>query len=465
MMYALASAFAGVLTFGWLTRGFAADAAALFDAHSLAAHFAGSVAACLGEPNALRLIFSVGSALSTLCLLLACGSLRVAPLALLAAPVTTGFLHGDLAALAVGPAALGFRAWQASTIRGIGATLLLAALSPVAAVALAVAGFVVRPGPAPLLMAPLLATFGEGGTINAIGLANFRAVTAGNAGGFTAGIGIAVGLVLVGGPLRLRLAGLAAALLAVGPVWAFTDAQGHMRAFALPSYVFAAFGAAGGWSGAGAVAAAALALTLGEVRPARALPLAALIVLEGAALATPAPTPYPQRPREAVASLAERSGTILHLPVGLASHGEPTRAALWRHESRAHGRRLYADARAVQDDDPVLGEPGVVAVLGLLQPTAGWLIPRTEAGNVLRSLGITELVLDRAALSPADLARLDPVLAHLYGPPQRDNAGGIDLGRTATTGARRLSSPPHLRRRGEPGSQGWRTLEEALSPG
>lgn len=464
-MYALASAVAGVLTFVLLSRGFAADAAALFDAHSLGAQFAGWVATWIGEPSALRLIFVFGTVLSTMCLLFACGSPWVAPLAILAAPVTTGFLHGDLAALAVGPAALGIRAWKVSTFRGFGATLLLATLSPVAAVALAVAGFVLRPGPAPLLLAPLLATFGESGAIDAVGLANFRAVTAGTAGGVTAGAALALGLALMGGPLRLRLAGLAAAALALGPVWAFTDAQGHMRAFALPSFLFAELGAAGGWSGAGAVAAAALALAMSDARPARALPLAALIVLEGAAVAAPIPTRLPEHPREAVASLAERSGTILHLPVGLASQGDPARAALWRHESRVHRRQLYADAHAVQNDDPVLGEPGVVAVLGLLQPSAGWLIPPTEAGAVLRSLGITELVLDRAALNADDLARLDPVLAHLYGPPQRDNAGGIDLWRTATVGTRRLASPPHLRRRGEPGSQGWRTLEEALSPG
>ncbi len=461
----LAPLLAAALTIAVLDRGFAADAAAIFDGHGLAAWVANSLAALLGEPKALRVMFALGAAASAACLTLAVGSPRIALAAMLAAPITTGLLHGDIAALCVGPAALGLRAWGRSPLQGALATVALAAISPVAAATLAVAGFVLRPGPVPLLLAPLVATLGEQGAVDVIGLSAARALVEGQAPGATAGIALAVALLTLSGPLRPRVAGLAASVLALGPVIALRGAHDHLVALPFPAFILASFGAEAGWSGAGAVAAAAVALAAAEARGWRTAVLLALVVTEGVALATLAPSPLPEVAPEALRSLGERAGTVLHLPVARASLGEPPRAALWRHQALTHHRPLYAEARALHDDDPVLGEPGVVAIVGLLEPEAGWLVPPTDSGTVLRALGVTELVLDRTAISPENLARLDPVLARLYGPPQRDNAAGIDLWRIAMLGARRLSTSPHLRLKGEPGTESWRTLEELLAAG
>ncbi len=456
---------AGALTLLLLERGFAADAAAIFDGHGLVAWGARGLATRLGEPNALRVLFTLGAALSAACLRGALTSPYAGLAVGLAAPVTTGLLHGDIAALCVGPAALGLLAWERSTPLGALATVGLAAVSPVAGATLAVAAFVRRPGIVPLLLAPLVATLGEQGAVDVIGLSAARSLAAGQAPGATAGLFLAVGLGALGGPTRLRLAGLAAAALALGPVIALRGAHDHLIALPLPAFLLASFGTETGWSGAGVVAAAALALAAEEAPAWRRRLLLALVVGEGVGLGCLTPTPLPSTAPEAVISLGERTGTVLHLPVARSSLGEPARAALWRHEARSHGRTLYQDARAVHDDDPVLGEPGVVAIVGLLEPDAGWLVPPTDSGMVLRALGVTELVLDRAALSPENLARLDPVLARLYGPPQRDNAAGIDLWRIAPLGTRRLSTSPHLRRRGDPGTESWRTLEELLAAG
>ncbi|GDX80083.1 hypothetical protein LBMAG42_18940 [Deltaproteobacteria bacterium] len=453
------------LTLLLLDRGFAADAAAIFDGHGLVAWLASTLAARLGEPTALRVLFGIGSALSTACLIRALKTPYLWLVAVFAAPVSTGMLHGDVASLCVGPAALGLLTWQRSTSLGSLATVCLAAVSPVAAAALAVAAFVRRPNVAALLIAPLVATLGERGAVDVIGLSAARSLMAGHAPGATAGVCLTVALVVVGGPLRLRLAGLAAAALALGPVIALRGDHDHLIALPLPAFLLASFGAETGWSGAGAVSAAALALAAANAPAWRARLLLALVLLEGAGLSLRTPTPLPNTPPEAVISLSERKGTVLHLPVARSSLGEPPRAALWRHQALIHRRPLYAEARAVHDDDPVLGEPGVVAIVGLLEPEAGWLVPPTDSGMVLRALGVTELVLDRAALSAENLAQLDPVLARLYGPPQRDNAAGIDLWRIPSLGARRLSTSPHLRREHEPGTERWRTLEELLAAG
>lgn len=456
---------AGALTLLLLDRGFAADAAAIFDGHGLAARLASALAARFGEPTALRVLFGIGAAVSTACLARALEAPSWGLAVICAAPVSTGLLHGDIAALCLGPAALGLVAWERSTALGTLTTICVAALSPVAAAALAVAAFVRRPGAAPLLLAPLVATIGEQGAVDVIGLSAARSLAAGQAPGATAGICIAVALLASGGPLRLRLAGLAAAALALGPVIALRGDPEHLISLPLPAFFLASFGAETGWSGAGVVAAAALALAAANAPSWRTRLGLSLVLGEGIGLALLAPTPLPAAVPEAVFSLGERTGTVLHLPVARSTLGEPPRAPLWRHLARSHGRTLYADARAVNDDDPVLGEPGVVAIIGLLEPDAGWLVPATDSGMVLRALGVTELVLDRAALSAENLARLDPVLARLYGPPQRDNAAGIDLWRIAPVGARRLSTSPHLRRHGEPGTERWRTLEELLAAG
>ena len=472
-LFAAAFLSAGI-TLALVARGFAPDAAALLDAHGFLARFARSLTPTLGDAGALRAALALGSALSGASLAAALSTGRdrslggvawaVAGLAALSAPITTGVLHGIPGAVCLGPAALALVTWPAAPLRAAVITGIVGVIDPATGAALAVAGFVLSPGALPFVLAPLLASLGEPGAADTLGLPAVAAVQHEALVPATAGALLPLGLLLSGGPWRLRLAGLAAAALAVGPVTTVI-LYGRLLPVPLPALPLAACGAEAGWSGAGVVAAAALVLAVREAAGARALGVAALVAIEGMVCVARLPAAMPASAPEAVRSLAERSGTVLHLPVTRAIHGEPTRAALWRHEAILHGRPIYRDGRGVNEGDPVLGEPGVVAVLGLLEPEEGWLIPQTEPTTTLRAMGITELVLDRQALTKADLAKLDPVLARLYGVPQRDVAGRIDLWRIDPGGKARLADSPYLRKAGMPGADSWRTLEELLAAG
>lgn len=450
-------------------RGFAADAAALFDGGSPMAAVARALARSVGETPALLILAAVGGALSGGGLSVALGDLgaqrRWLPLAaLLTPPLLTGAEHGLPASWCLGLAAGALSAWPGSPLRATALTAIVALLSPPVAVGCAVAGFVLRPGVGPLVLAVWCATLGEGGAIDINGLAALR-VWRGDTGLGTGGLLLLPALLAIGGPWRVRIAGVLAAILAFGPLLLPAGAAGRALPFPLPALPFALLGTETGWMGAGVVAVAALALAAVAAPPRRAALWLSLVAAEGLATVARGPSPLPSAMPIAISSLAERQGVILYLPVGLVSVSEPARAPLWRHQAKVHGRPLYADARSVTEVDPILGEPGVIALSSLLHPQAGWLIPPVEGGTVLRALGVTELVLDRAALDPGALARLDPVLARLYGPPQRDVAAGIDLWRIDAAGERTLPTPPHLRREGDDGTASWLTVEELLASG
>ncbi len=450
-------------------RGFAADAAALFDGKPPMAMVARTLAGWVGEHPALLILAAVGGAASGGGLGWSLGGLgsrqRGLALATLLAPaLLTGTEHGLWASWCVGLAAGTLATWPKAPLRAAGLTAVVALLSPPVAVACAIAGFVLRPSAGPLVLAVWCATLGEGGAIDVNGLAPLR-VWRSDSGLGTAGLLLIPALLAIGGPWRLRIAGMVAAVLAYGPLVVPPSASGHALPIPLPALPFALLGAETGWMGAGVVAVAALALAAMAAPPRRAAFCVALVAAEGLASVARPPSPLPLTTPVAISALAERTGVILYLPVGLVSVSAPARAPLWRHQAKTHGRLLYADARSVTDVDPILGEPGVIALSSLLNPAAGWLIPPLDGGTVLRALGVTELVLDRAALDRASLARLDPVLARLYGPPQRDVAAGIDLWRIEAVGEHTLSNPPHLRRDGDDGTTTWLTVEELLASG
>ena len=450
-------------------RGFAADAAALFDSGSPMAAVARTLAGQVGEHPALLILAGVGGAVSGGGLRWSLGEVGarrewLAVAALLSPALLTGTQHGLWASWSLGLAAAALSAWPVAPVRAAVVTGAIALFSPPAAVACALAGFVLRPGAGPVVLAGLAATLGERGAIDVTGLAAVS-VWRGASGLGTAGVLVIPALVALGGPWRLRIAGILAAVLAFGPLVVPPSASGSTLPIPLPALPFALLGAETGWMGAGVVAVAALTIGAMASSPRRAALCLALLAAEGLASVARAPSPLPVATPCAVDALGERSGVILYLPVGLVSVSEPVRAPLWRHQAKLHGRAIYADARSVTDVDPILGEPGVIALSSLLHPEAGWLIPPLDGGTVLRALGVTELVLDRAALDRAALAKLDPVLARLYGPPQRDVAAGIDLWRIEAVGERNLPNPPHLRQEGDDGTTTWLTVEELLASG
>lgn len=444
-------------------RGLAADAVQVLDGGSALTPAARLLAQLVGERPALLALATAGGAAAALGLAATTRLPALPAMALLAAPLClTGAEHVRPAVWGLGLAVAALQAWRERPLVAASCTAALALLVPAAGVAAALAGLVLRPGLAPLLLAAAAAALGDPAVADVTGLAAVRVHTEGWAAAPTAGFAAAGVLLLPGVPTRLRIAGLVSMLLTLGPVLT-RDSSAGTTALPLPALPFAALGTGAGWAGAGIVALAVLALAAERSGPVR-LGLV-LLALEGVAAVRPLPSRLPDAPPRAVASLAERGGAVLHVPVGRRVRGEPARAALWRHQARTHGRPLYGEGRALRDDDPVFAEPGVAALHAVSDPDGAWGIAPTEAGVVLRALGITELVLDRAAVDATELARLDPVLARLYGPPQRDVAGHVDLWRIDPLGEAQLPTPPYLRRADQAGSQGWLTLEALLKAG
>jgi hypothetical protein len=452
-------------------RGVADSAAWTFEARVLAGPTVTRLGEAFGDATALRLDALGAAALSAglafVALRRAAGArvgvaAAVTLAALASTPMLTGWQAATPGSACLGLAVLALAAWRDRPAVGAALSLLVGLWSPPTGTALAVAGAIVGGRLDALLLAALVAALGRGGQVDVTGADNlvlFR-VAATPAGG----VAIALAAMIVPGDRRMRFAALAAALLAIGPV---VVANG--RPVPLPAALPAALGASGGWAGAGVVAVAALALGVATAEPprsgarVRALAGLALVVAEGLGMATRPLTPYPSAPPEVARALAERDGTVLVLPVSRLGAREARRAPLWRHLAARFDRRVYAGGEAVASTDPVLGTPAVAAILTVLEPEESWLIPPHDEGNVLRSLGITELVLDREACSTEELARIDPVLARLFGAPQRDLRAGADLWRIDPLGQREFPVPPYLRHRGDPNTRGWQTIEQLIA--
>jgi hypothetical protein len=92
-----------------------------------------------------------------------------------------------------------------------------------------------------------------------------------------------------------------------------------------------------------------------------------------------------------------------------------------------------------------------------------YLLPPARAGETLRGLGITEIVVHRKLLSARALALLDPVFFKLYGAPQRDHAGGVDLYRLSATGPARVPVAETLHDSASPAPEGWLSLADFLA--
>ncbi|MDP2313457.1 MAG: hypothetical protein Q8P41_11170, partial [Pseudomonadota bacterium] len=274
------------------------------------------------------------------------------------------------------------------------------------------------------------------------------------------------------GDRGLRLAAAVGFVCALGPVLsAFGDVLTvGGGAVPLPAALVAAFSPSGaGWAGSLVVAAVAVALGLGRLaRPRLALVLAPLALLEAHAVAGPPPTCVSLDVPVAVRTLGDRDGAVLNLPVlavdGAQVVGGPVGAhALYLFQRTRHGRRLATGAAPLGASDPLYGEAAVVLALDSAVGVERWLLPPTRPGEVLRGLGVTEIVVHRGLFPARALALLDPVLFKLYGAPQRDHAGNVDLYRIATTGSARAPTAETLHPADGPPVNGWLGLSEYLA--
>lgn len=280
---------------------------------------------------------------------------------------------------------------------------------------------------------------------------------------------VAPGLAALAGALwgveegRLRRGALVGFVCALGPVLAaFGDTLTvGDAAVPLPAALVAAFTPGGqGWTGGLVVAAVATALGLGRLaKPRLALLLAPLAVVEAARVAGPAPTCLVVDAPVAVRALGERQGGVLNLPVRAEAGekrlgGPPGAHALYLAQQPLHGRALATGPAPLGATDPLYGEPAVVLSLGADR----LLLPPTRPGEVLRGLGVTEIVVHRRLFPPGALALVDPVLFKLYGAPQRDHAGEVDLYRVDATGPVRAPVAESLHGIDDPAPAGWLDL-------
>jgi len=245
------------------------------------------------------------------------------------------------------------------------------------------------------------------------------------------------------------------ALLALGP-WLGGKVAG-------PALPFGWLGLDHGWSGAAAVLAGLVGLAVTRLSPGRAALVVAVLGAEGLWSALPASSHGGSAAAPPlVRHLGERDGAVLVLPYHSCAEGDPdpARSDTWSRWLAAAGRAAYADCLA--PDDPVLGEPAIAAIESVLHPDDPVFVPGGLPGRVFRSVGVTEILVDRRALGSTRLAALDPVLARLLGPPQRDIAGHIDAYRVDPDGPRGRSDAPYLRPATGSPPAGWRTLDDLL---
>ena len=124
----------------------------------------------------------------------------------------------------------------------------------------------------------------------------------------------------------------------------------------------------------------------------------------------------------------------------------------------AHRRPLAVGRDPVAKADPLLGEPAVVLALDVAAGGQRYLLPPTRPGEVLRGLGVTEIVVHRDLFSAEALALFDPVMVKLNGPPQRDHAGNVDSYRVASEGSARPATAETLHPADSPAPRGWLEL-------
>ncbi len=467
----LAAALGAGLAFAAAPFGVGDSAAWVFADRTLAAALAEVLARSVGDAAALRALAVGGAALSAAVLLATLRAvspgqpLRTAGItlaALLSAPVLTGAQSAVPGAACLGPAALALASWSSRPALAAVLTAAVGLWSPAAGATLALGGALLTRTLPPLVLAALLAAIGGAGVEDVTAASSLAWVR--EPAVPTAGLALLAAAVLLPGSAAPRAVAALAAVLALGPV---LSVQG--RLVPLPAAALAALGTSGGWSAAGVVAAAALALVAADPPAmarglaARQLVAAALIAGDGLALGSRPVVPFPVRVPEVVRSLAERTGGVLVLPPGRLGERPARRAALWRHLAERFHRPLYAGGETLASSDPALGATGVMALFAVLEPEQNWVLPPADDGKVLRALGVTELVLDRSACSASELASIDPVMARLFGAPQRDIEAGVDLWRIAAEGDRSFPKPPYLRREGEAGTHGWQGIEKLLA--
>ncbi|MCB9765149.1 MAG: hypothetical protein H6739_35575 [Alphaproteobacteria bacterium] len=171
-----------------------------------------------------------------------------------------------------------------------------------------------------------------------------------------------------------------------------------------------------------AMAAAGLLVARLPRRPAAGV--LALALVEALALSGTCPTVDGRVP-VAIAQLAEGEGTVLHLPIetGPESEGLNLRALYFQ----AVHRRPLLTGMGPTWRSRLLADPLVVLAANAQAEEPRWAVPPAGPVSVLRDLGVTALVLDRAPLGPGPLAVLDRLLTKACESPQRDLAGRVDL--------------------------------------
>ncbi|MDP2309493.1 MAG: hypothetical protein Q8P18_25955 [Pseudomonadota bacterium] len=290
------------------------------------------------------------------------------------------------------------------------------------------------------------------------------------------GLAALAGALWVVGDRGLRRAAAVGFVCALGPMLSVFGVPLTVgdAAIPLPGVVLAAFAPAGeGWAGGLVVAAVAVALGLGRLaQPRLALILAPVALLEAHVAAVGGVTGAPEclslEVPVAVRALGEREGVVLNLPVEAISSGRSVGGsagvhALYLLQRRLHGRPLATGLAPLGDDDPLYGEAGVVLSLDAKSGASRWLMPPARPGDVLRGLGVTEIVVHRSLFPPRALALLDPLLFKFYGAPQRDHAGNVDLYRIRAAGPARPPPAEKLHPLDGPPADGWLSVSEYVA--
>jgi hypothetical protein len=258
-----------------------------------------------------------------------------------------------------------------------------------------------------------------------------------------------------------RRAAIVAFVCALGPILSAFGDPLTIGGYAVPlPAVAVAILTPGGAGWAGALVIAAVASGLGLAKATRAAWILVPVALLEMRAVVSRPECLTLDVPIGVAGLAERTGGVLDLPVRVRFDGQElgapsTAHALYKWQGTFHGRRVATGLEPLGASDPLLGEPAVVLALNAVAGAGRFLMPPTRPGEVLRGLGVTEVVVHRTLLDAGALAVLDPILLKLYGAPQRDHAGGIDLYRIATTGSARPPAAESLHPSDRPGPKGW----------
>ncbi len=213
------------------------------------------------------------------------------------------------------------------------------------------------------------------------------------------------------------------------------------------------------------VAHVAVALALAEAPRTSRWLVAALLVVAALEGSSALDGPVPRRglaPSLAEQGLRGGTGAVLSLPLEV--EGDATARgvhALYLLRASAHGRAVAVGALPLASAHPLFADPGVAASVALARGDERAMLPPTPPGAALAGLGVTRVLVHRALYDASALARLDPLLTRLWGPPQRDLVGAVDVYAVPDVAPVRAVPVP-LRRAGDPDAAGWRTLAESL---